>query len=54
MIDYKKIREDIQIQINSEEVKNKITSDLNIKLNIKIGQHHVMLSYFYIVMVFYF
>ena len=33
MIDYKKIREDIQIQINSEEVKNKITSDLNIKLN---------------------
>ena len=33
MIDYKKIREDIQIQINSEEVKNKITSDLNIKLD---------------------
>ena len=33
MIDYKKVREDIQNQINSEEVKNKIASDLNIKLD---------------------
>ena len=32
-MDIKKIREDIQNQINSEEVKNKIASDLNIKLD---------------------
>ena len=33
MIDYKKVREDIQNQINAEEVKNKIASDLNLKLD---------------------
>ena len=33
MIDIKKIRGDIQNQINAEEVKNIITSDLNIKLD---------------------
>ena len=37
MIDIKKVRGDIQEQINSEEVKNKIASDLNIKLN-KLGK----------------
>ena len=37
MIDIKKVRGDIQEQINAEEVKNKIASDLNIKLN-KLGK----------------
>ena len=32
-MDIKKVREDIQNQINAEEVKNKIASDLNIKLS---------------------
>ena len=52
MIDYKKIREDIQIQINSEEVKNKIASDKNLKLDksnkclcFKHGEKNPSMSY---------